>query len=347
MDNTPRILVVGPAWVGDMVMSQCLYKAIKAQSPGAAIDVLAPPATLPLVSRMEEVSRGIVQHTGHGELKLRYRWDLGRMLRENHYEQAIVLPNSFKSALVPFLANIEKRTGFRGESRYYLLNDMRLLDKRRLPRMVDRFVALGLPENEYEPSHVEYPSLLIDKANQVELCRALSLDTSRPILGLCPGAEYGDAKKWPESHYAALAEYAVHRGMQVWVFGTSRDNEIFQRIRVSASSDSREELVDLTGKTTLTDAVDLLALCRLVVTNDSGLMHMAAAVGCPTAVIYGSTSPDFTPPLSDKTEIVSDSLPCSPCFQRTCPLGHKNCLNLLMPDRLEAIVQRHIEAADS
>lgn len=347
MDNTPRILVVGPAWVGDMVMSQCLYKVLKARFPEATIDVLAPPATLPLVSRMEQVSRGIVQHTGHGELKLRYRWHLGRKLRQNHYNQAIVLPNSFKSALIPFLADIEKRTGFRGESRYYLLNDMRLLDKRRLPRMVDRFVSLGLPENEYEPGRVEYPSLLIHKTNQVEQCKILSLDPSRPILGLCPGAEYGEAKKWPESHYAALADYAVHRGMQVWVFGTSQDSETFRRIQLSMPADSRKALVDLTGKTTLTDAVDLLALCRLVVSNDSGLMHVAAAVGCPTAVIYGSTSADFTPPLSDKAEIVSDNLPCSPCFQRTCPLGHKNCLNLLMPDRLEAIVQRHMGASGS
>ncbi|MEX2489386.1 MAG: lipopolysaccharide heptosyltransferase II [Pseudomonadales bacterium] len=344
MDSSRRILVVGPAWVGDMVMSQCLYKVLKAQYPEATIDVLAPPVSLPLVSRMEEVSRGIVQRTGHGELKLRYRWDLGRKLRENHYEQAIVLPNSFKSALVPFLANIERRTGFRGESRYYLLNDMRLLDKRRLPRMVDRFVALGLPESTYDPARVEYPSLLIDKTNQIEQCTALSLDTSRPILGLCPGAEYGEAKKWPESHYATLADYAIQRDMQVWVFGTRQDSDTYQRIRLSMPADSREYLVDLTGKTSLLDAVDLLALSRLVVTNDSGLMHVAAAVGCPTAVIYGSTSPDFTPPLSDKTEIVSDSLPCSPCFQRTCPLGHKNCLNLLMPDRLEPIVQRHLEA---
>lgn len=336
-----RVLVVGPAWVGDMVMSQCLYKVIKSRHGDADIDVLAPSAALPLVSRMREVSRGIVLDTGHGELKLRYRWQLAMKLRENHYDHAIVLPNSFKSALVPFLANIDTRTGFRGEFRYYLLNDMRLLDRKRLPRMVDRFVALGLSETELPGDSIEYPSLLVDEANQGNLCAALGLDTSRPVLGICPGAEYGDAKKWPERHYAALVDFALQRDMQVWMFGTAHDRDTVRGILGSLSVEAGEYVVDLTGKTTLTDAVDLLGLCNLVVTNDSGLMHIAAAVGCPTAVIYGSTSPDFTPPLTDRAEIISDYLPCSPCFQRTCPLGHKNCLNQLMPARLEPIVERY------
>lgn len=336
-----RVLVVGPSWVGDMVMSQCLYKVIKSRYADAEIDVLAPSAALPLVSRMGEVSRGIVLETGHGELKFRYRWQMGVKLRENGYDHAIVLPNSFKSALIPFLANVDTRTGFRGEFRYYLLNDMRLLDKKRLPRMVDRFVALGMPENEFERDRIEYPSLKIDPSNQVDKCATLELDTSRPILGICPGAEYGDAKKWPEHHYAELVEFAVQKGMQAWIFGTIHDSQTVHSILGSLSPGAREQAVDLTGKTTLTDAVDLLGLCRLVVTNDSGLMHIAAAVGCPTTVIYGSTSADFTPPLTHKAEIISDNLPCSPCFQRTCPLGHKNCLNQLMPDRLSPIVEHY------
>lgn len=334
-----RVLVVGPSWVGDMVMSQALYKVLKSRYD-ADIDVLAPPASIPLVSRMAEVSRGIRLDTGHGELKLGYRWNLAMRLRDNRYDQAIVLPNSLKSSLIPFFANIETRTGFRGEFRYYLLNDMRLLDEERLPRMVDRFVALGISADAPLPDLIEYPSLIVETENRDRLCETLSLATDRPVLGICPGAEYGDAKKWPEAHYARLIDFAVGEGMQSWIFGSPADGRTAASIVEALSPRARSHTTDLTGETGLTDAIDLLSLCNLVVSNDSGLMHIAAAVGCPVAVIYGSTSPDFTPPLTGRVDIITDDLPCSPCFQRACPLGHKNCLNLLMPDRLEASVKR-------
>ncbi|MBD3647807.1 MAG: lipopolysaccharide heptosyltransferase II [Pseudomonadales bacterium] len=334
-----RVLVVGPSWVGDMVMSQALYKLLKKRID-ADIDVLAPAASVSLVARMAEVSRGIRLDTGHGELKLNYRWNLATRLRDNHYDQAIVLPNSLKSSLIPFLAGIQTRTGFRGEFRYYLLNDMRLLDERRLPRMVDRFVALGLPDGAPLPDAIDYPSLMVDTENRDRLCDALSLSVDRPVLGVCPGAEYGDAKKWPEEHYAALIDFAVSQGMQAWIFGSPADAGTAAKIVAALTDRGRSHTVDLTGETRLTDAIDLLSRCNLVVSNDSGLMHVAAAVGCPVAVIYGSTSPGFTPPLSDRVEIVTDDLPCSPCFQRTCPLRHKDCLYRLMPDRLEASVRR-------
>lgn len=327
---TERILVVGPSWVGDMVMSQVLYKLLRQRWQDCEIDVLAPPASLSVVTRMAEVNRGIRFDLAHGELGLGKRFALGEALKKNQYTRAIVLPNSLKSALVPFAAEIPIRTGFRGEYRYFLLNDMRMLSKRRLPRMIDRFAVLGTKSGHVAPEHIPLPELRTDPANQTELLEKLGLDQSRPVLGLCPGAEFGDAKKWPTDHYAALAKTAVEQGYQVWLFGGPADAETGSEIATAAG----DHCVSLAGKTSLLDAIDLLGLCHQVVSNDSGLMHIAAAVGVHTTVIYGSTSPGFTPPLTEKLDIVSLGLDCSPCFKRTCPLGHKNCLNQLKPETI-------------
>ncbi len=330
-----RILVVGPSWVGDMVMAQTLFKSLRSTRPGAMIDVMAPAAALAVVERMPEVNKAILFDMGHGELRLSYRLRFAKSLRAKTYQQAIVLTNSAKSALVPFFAGINRRTGFLGEWRYFLLNDIQRLDKIRLPRMVDRFVGLG---DEDSPGDVAYPELSIDEKNQLECLSRFELDKGRPILSICPGAEFGDAKKWPENHYSDLANYAIEKGMQVWIFGSPRDESVAKQILAGVTR--HEYCHNLTGRTTLLDVVDLIALSGLVVSNDSGLMHIAAAVGCATTVIYGSTSPAFTPPLTDKLDIVSENLSCSPCFKRDCPLGHKNCLNNLLPGRLYPIVDR-------
>ncbi|HIG41321.1 MAG: lipopolysaccharide heptosyltransferase II [bacterium] len=333
-----RILVVSPAWVGDMVMAQTLYKVLREKHPHCEIDVLAPPATLSLVSRMPEVSKGIRFEFQHGELQIGRRLAFGRELKKNQYQQAIILPNSLKSALVPFSADIPVRTGFRGEYRYFLLNDMRLLNRRALPRMIDRFAILGV-ENGQPLPELQYPKLMINEGSKQALREKLGLQSDKPILGICPGAEFGDAKKWPEQHYARLADDAVERGMQVWIFGGPGDQLTAQQLKALMRLDNLGDVIDLTGKTSLLEAVDLLSCCRLVVSNDSGLMHIASAVDCSVAVIYGSTSPGFTPPLTDKLEIVSLDLPCSPCFKRTCPLKHKDCLNKLLPEELIPLLE--------
>ncbi len=340
------VLVVAPSWIGDMVMAQSLLKLLRARSPDRPIDVLAPEATLPLVQRMPEVSLGIAMKAGHGELRLGYRKGLGEKLRERGYRRAYVLPNSFKSALVPFFADIPERTGFRGEYRYVLINDMRMLSASRLPRMVDRFVALGVGINDPLPD-IEHPRLMVDESNRVKRLEALELQLDAPVLGLCPGAEYGDAKQWPGSHFAALADYAVSQGMQVWIFGGPGDQHAATEVIERASPETRGRVRNLAGRTSILDAVDLLSLCSLVVTNDSGLMHVACAVGCPVAVLYGSTSAAFTPPLSELAEIFTDNLSCSPCYKRKCPLGHKNCLNQLQPTRLFETVDRYADGAPS
>ena len=329
-----KLLIVGPAWVGDMVVAHALVQTLLAAQRDAEIHVLAPPASAPLGRRMPGVTDVVTLPVRHGELDWRVRLDVGHALRRVGYDRAIVLPNSFKSALVPFFAGIPRRTGWRGEWRYGVLNDVRALDTERLPRLIDRFVALADAAN--SPTRDVEPKLTADPVRAAALATELGLATDRPILALCPGAEYGPAKRWPSAHYAAVAAEHVHRNGQVWLFGAQGDAAVCAAIRASVPPSAQRRIFDLAGRTQLLDAVDLLSLARQVVTNDSGLMHVACALGVPVVAIYGSSSPAFTPPLSPRARVIRDALPCSPCFERTCPLGHTDCLNRLMPERVVA-----------
>ena len=307
-------------------MSQVIYSALREEYPDIDIDVLAPSATLSLVTRMPEVNRGILIDQAHGQVGLGYRFRLGAELEKNNYDWAIITPNSFKSALVPFAADVPLRTGFLGEYRYFLLNDIKLLDKPRLPLMTDRFLALvGKTSAEMIP-----PRLGVDKQSQASFLARHQLATDKPVIGFCPGAEFGDAKKWPEAHYGALAKQLIDQGFRIWIFGAPADQATGEFIVSMAGKDC----INLAGQTSILEALDLLAICQTVVSNDSGLMHIAAAVGTRVVAIYGSTSPGFTPPISEEAHIVRRSLDCSPCFKRTCPLGHKDCLNKLMPEQV-------------
>jgi len=331
-----KILIVGPAWVGDMVIAHALVRAVVARDPGAEIHVLVPAATEPLGRRMPGVAASILLPVTHRELAWRVRRDVARSLASAAYEQAIVLPNSFKSALVPFFAAIPRRTGWRGEWRYGLLNDLRLLDAARYPRMIDRFVALGGDSTAPESGRDCEPQLSADPVRARALVAQMNLAADGEVLALCPGAEYGPAKRWPAAHYAAVAAEHVRRGGVVWLFGARGDAPSCAAIVAALSPVERARTFDLAGRTQLLDAVDLLSLASHVVTNDSGLMHVACALGRRVVAVFGSSSPAFTPPLSASARIVRDDLPCSPCFQRTCPLGHTDCLNRLLPARVVA-----------
>lgn len=316
---------MGPAWVGDMVMAQGLFKTLKQAEADVVIDVLAPSWSEPLLARMSEVRQSINLPVGHGRVALLARWRLGRRLRAQGYDQAIVIPRSFKAALVPFFARIPRRTGYRGEHRYRVINDMRPLDKSVLRQTAQRYVALGLSTDAKLPPSVPEPRLQVDAANADRLRKQLELDTNQPVIGLLPGAEYGPAKQWPVTHYADLAARWVARGYTIWILGSERDRPIADEI----AAQSGRDLVNLCGKTRLEDAIDLLSSLAAVVTNDSGLMHIAAAVDVPLVAMYGSSTPDYTPPLTRRGKVLYLGLDCSPCFKRQCPLGHTHCLTEL------------------
>ncbi|MCB5191593.1 lipopolysaccharide heptosyltransferase II [Methylobacillus arboreus] len=323
-----KILVMGPSWVGDMVLAQSLFKTLKQQNPDCEIEVAAPAWTLPLLDRMPEVSAGIALPFKHGELALKERIRFGRSLKERHYTQSIMLTNSLKSAILPAATGIKQRTGFLGEMRYGLLNDIRPLDKTKLPRTVDRFVALGMTKHTASTSPIPNPSLVANRDNAVACLQKLGISQPQtPILGLCPGAEYGEAKRWPIEYYAEVARAAHARGWAVWLFGSEKDVPFTAQINRL----SNMICLDLGGRTKLGDAIDLMSLCDAVVSNDSGLMHVAAALDKKLVAIYGSSDPHHTPPMTSKAVIEYLGLECSPCFQRKCPLGHLNCLKQILP----------------
>ncbi|MDC9588599.1 ADP-heptose--LPS heptosyltransferase RfaF [Xenorhabdus sp. XENO-10] len=305
-----KILVIGPSWVGDMMMSQSLYRILKALYPNAEIDVMAPAWCRPLLAKMPEVNQALAMPLGHAALALGERRRLGLALRENKYDRAYVLPNSFKSALVAFFANIPLRTGWRGEMRYGLLNDIRTLNKSAFPLMVQRYVALayeGKNMNSADdlPQPLLWPRLSVNDEDIAESTSAFNIADHRPIIGFCPGAEFGPAKRWPHYHYAALAEQLItEKGYQILLFGSDKDHQAGEDIRALLSEDACEDCLNLAGKTSLEQAVNIIAACDAIVTNDSGLMHVTAALNRPLVALYGPSSPDFTPPLSNKAEVI-------------------------------------------
>lgn len=298
-------LVVGPSWVGDMLMSQSLYRRMKLQNPERRIDVLAPDWCRAVLSRMPEIDNAIAMPVGHGSLQLGVRRELATELKKNGYHQAFVLPNSLKSALVPWLAGIPRRIGWRGEMRYGLLNDLRVLDKQAFPLMVQRYAALAeVPlESADQLPPILNPKLRIDSDGQQQALAQFNLATDNAVA-FCPGAEFGPAKRWPDYHYAALAAKLIAEGKQVWIFGSKKDHPVGEQIRQQLSPTEQAQCINLAGETSLEQAIDLLALAEVAVSNDSGLMHMAAAVGTPLVALYGPTSPEHTPPLSDKAEVI-------------------------------------------
>ena len=225
-----KYLVVGPSWVGDMVMAQALFMSLKQQDLQAEVDVLAPGWSLPIIARMPEVNTGIAAPWKSGELALKAQWRLARTLKG--YDKAIVLPRSFKSALIPFFAGIPERVGFRGEGRSILLTDARRRHPTRdgstiTDKTVWRYMGLGASIADYEAYQFDVPQplLTIDKANLTAVMDKLGLDPERPAIAICPGAEFGPAKQWPLESHRALAEKLVQQGFQVWIMGGPKDVE--------------------------------------------------------------------------------------------------------------------------
>ena len=336
-----KILVLGPAWVGDMVLAQSLFKTLKVKQPDCIIDVAAPAWTLPLLDRMPEISEKIALPFKHGELAFFERLRFGKSLKYKGYTQAIILTNSFKSALLPFAAGIKKRTGFLGEMRYGLINDIRPLDKTKLIKTVERFVFLGLDKNENLPKIIPSPQinsspeaawLLAYRAGVLN--KENSVENKNKILGLCPGAEYGEAKRWPAEYYAEVANEALNKGWQVWLFGSDKDVPVTSQINQL----SQNKCTNFGGKTKLGEAIDLMSICNTIISNDSGLMHIAAALDKKLIAIYGSSDPTHTPPMHPQAVIEYLGLECSPCFKRVCPLQEPSeklkCLKKIKPSHV-------------
>ncbi len=311
-------------------MAQSLFKTIKAGSQETRITALAPGWSEPILKRMPEVHATIEMPVGHGRLQLGARRRLARSIRQYRFDQAIILPGSFKSALIPWFAGIPKRTGYLGEQRWGLLNDIRRLDTRTMPLNVQRYASLGVNREQTVSGMPPYPELQVNREQLNATRSRFGLTLDKPALAFCPGAEFGSAKRWPAGHFAEVARDRIQAGWQVWIFGSKNDQPIARQINHL----SADGCIDLTGRTRLEEVVDLISCTRTVVTNDSGLMHIAAATGRHVIALYGATSAGFTPPLTDRADLLNLNLECSPCFQRECPLRHHHCMTRLDPDRV-------------
>ena len=336
-----KTLIIGPSWVGDMLMSQSLYRHLKQQNSDIEIDVLAPNWCRPVLARMPEVNQAIEMPVGHGSLQWGLRKQIGKQLSQNSYEQALVLPNSLKSALIPWFASIPKRTGWRGEMRYGLLNDIRPLDKEAFPLMVQRYVALSQPAKAPALSldDILYPKLSVDNAEYNAALTQLGLNSDKAIA-FCPGAEFGPAKRWPDYHYAALAKKMISEGYQIWLFGSEKDRETCQQIQDQLSEQEQKRCHNLAGTTSLPQAIDLIAHCEAAVSNDSGLMHIAAAVNTPLVALYGPTSPSFTPPLSHQAEIIKLLEGFHKIRKGDAEQGYHQSMIDITPDMAQAALQK-------
>ena len=326
MDTPSKTLVIGPAWVGDMVMAQSLCHYLKTQDPGIEISVVAPANTAPIAKRMPAVHDVIETTFAHGRLHLQARWRMGHALKKRRFSQAFVLPGSLKSALVPFFAAIPLRTGYSGEPRWGLINDCRPKPRHKRDLMVDRFINLARTNPSIPKTAFPAPTLEADRSAPQTIFRRLNKKIkAQPVLALCPGAEFGPAKQWPPASFASLANHATAHGWQIWLMGGPGDQKIANEIM--ASCQVTTAVINLVGQTTIVEAIDLLASADAVVSNDSGLMHIAAATNTPVVGIFGSSSEQHTPPLGDNATSVFNSIDCRPCFARQCPFGHTRCLS--------------------
>ena len=327
-----KILIVGPSWVGDAVMSQTLLKLLVKNESPLTLDILAPSWTLPIFNRMKEVNTVIEMPFTHGDVKIKERKKFADQIKKKNYDHAIVLPNSLKSALIPYFAGVPKRTGWRGEMRYLLLNDVRKLNKNIHPRMVDRFCALGVNSHE-QLSQLDCPSLDVNIENISNLQFEFGIKEESKIIALCPGAEFGPAKRWPSKYFSEVAQYYLDKNWTVLCLGSEKDIEISEDIKINLR-DNIHNFIDTSGKTDLVDTVDLLSISSLVLTNDSGLMHVAAAVNVDLVALFGPTSPEFTPPLGKNSFVLRKIDGYIRDRDGDLPDGHHSSLVAIKPDEV-------------
>ena len=328
MKQAQRTLVISPNWVGDAVIAQPLLRLLKQQHPERPIDVLAPSWVAPVWRAIHEVDTVLEAPFKHGALQLRERWNFAQQLRKRGYADAYVLPNTLKFALIPWLAGIPRRVGYKGEMRYGLINVMHHKSPDAPRPMVSFYAALANSPAPVAPAPADLPrpTLTVTQAQLAVATARLDLPSGSRLVAFAPGAEFGSAKRWPSNHFAELAKIVRnnHPNVQIVMLGSPKDREVCDEIAAA-----QPWLLNLAGVTTLDEAIAILAKADVVVSNDSGLMNIASALNRPIIGLYGPTDWKHTPPFSEVAKIVSLNLDCAPCQQRECPLGHHNCMRNL------------------
>ena len=340
-----RILIIAPNWIGDAVMSQPLLANLKTQYPQSQIDVLASPWVAPIYRACTEVHRVIEARLEHKQLQWGLRKQLAKQLEVSQYDTCFVLPNSLKSALIPWLANIPLRIGYRGEMRFVLINVA--LDnpsKINRPPMANHYLALcNAIEHRQDIATVQPANPQLNISSEAKQSVGAKLQTAgidpQAIYVLCPGAEYGVTKRWPSEHFASLAQQLIIKepNAHIILLGGQGDHALGENIKTQAHH--AQHIHNWCGATSLDEAIALIGMSKALVSNDSGLMHIGAALGVPQVAIFGSSDPHHTPPLSNKAQVIWLNLPCSPCHKRECPLGHLKCLKDISPENVFVSIQ--------
>jgi heptosyltransferase-2 len=333
-----RILIRSANWVGDGVMSLPAIASVRLTFPRAKISILAKPRVADLFHKNPVVDGVFLYESPGIHQGPRGKWRLARELKKEGFEMAVLLQNAFEAALLSFLARIPRRAGYDRDGRGLLLTHPVTVDQRiKKAHQVDYYLGLVASLGFHPVERV--PSLKVSREGQEEAGRrlqALGLQDSSRLVGISPGATYGPAKQWFPERYGALADRVVRNlGASVLIFGNEGDKKVAWQVCQNA----RAPLIDLTGKTTLGQAMALISRCRLFVTNDSGLMHVAAALGIPVVAIFGSTDPERTAPLGKMCRVVRKPVPCAPCLKPVCP-EDRRCMSLISADEVYEEAQK-------
>ena len=322
-----KVLIRSANWVGDAVMSLPAIASVRRTLPQAEIFILAKPWVAEIFEKNPVVDRVSIYQSPGIHQGLRGKWRLARQLKKEGFELAILLQNAFEAALISFLAGIPRRAGYNTDARAFILtHPVAMTGKIKRGHQVDYYLEM-VGSLGFQRAHA-VPSLQVSAERQEEARRTLEscgIEESHGLVGISPGATYGSAKEWFPERYAELADrIARDSGARILMFGSGGDKEVAAQVRQSA----RVPLIDLTGMTTLAQAMALIARCRLFITNDSGLMHAAAALGVPVMAIFGSTDPERTGPRGEVCRVVRRPVPCAPCLKSECPEDRK-CMKLI------------------
>ncbi|MBH44517.1 MAG: lipopolysaccharide heptosyltransferase II [Gammaproteobacteria bacterium] len=321
-----NILIVAPAWIGDFIISQAVYKQLKNLNESCEIDLIIKGDLIPLAKMMPEIKNIYELTIPHGVLGLKKRIKLSQKLSNHKYNECFVLQNSFKSALIPWFLKIPIRVGYSTELRFLLLNRHYKLVKHQLS-MVNRY--LKLLDSQY--SYNLKPQITIDSDCRIKTIKKFNLDNNKKNLFFCPDAEFGPAKRWPIEKWIELI---AHLSINYPIYIVGKDPEMLKSF--SSAFANHKNVHNLINRTSLQEVVNLLSCAAVVVSNDSGLMHIAASVNAKIISLFGSSSPDYTAPLIDDgdSKVIYKELSCSPCFERECPLKHLNCLNSITSENV-------------
>ncbi|AKC60160.1 lipopolysaccharide heptosyltransferase II [Blochmannia endosymbiont of Polyrhachis (Hedomyrma) turneri] len=308
-----RILIIAPSWIGDAIMSQTMHRLLVQQDPKIKIDIIASTWNQALFYRMPEIHKVLtLTHAKHGSFPIKKYYQYGKLLQKSQkYQQSIILPNSFKSALIPFFAGIPKRTGWRGEMRYGIINDMRILHPKNFPLMIERYAALAFKKENINntldlPHPLPLPYLHYNPQELHAISNKFNItdNTTKIRIGICPGAESNQAKRWPIHHYARLILKLINQGYQTILLGSYKEIKIGRSIKNSIPKNLQTYCHNLIGLTSLDEAILLIKKCHAIISNDSGLMHIACALHKPVVALYGPSDPNCTPPLYHHTKII-------------------------------------------